>query len=449
MELRGSSRRSTTSATVTGDHGQQRGDDNVAETRQASRASRSGLAVRLSRLRRPSRDAIGDTRERFTALIVLVIVALVAGLTLGHNIGRLEELPGLLLMVPAAIALRGNIFGALGSRLGTAIHAGTFRLSFRPSSVVGENLLASLVLTLSTSVALAVLAKGAAVVFGIVESISVVDFIVVSVVGGLLASVAVVVTALALTAGSVRFGWDPDNVTAPLVTAVGDVATVPALVLATGLIGHRLPSWVVAAVSLALIPLMTVWVARVARAGLRTILRESAPVLLIGIVLDLIAGVTVERQLDSFSLFPVLLVMLPAFLAVAGALGGTLSSRLASQLHLGTITPIRVPEARARSEIASTVGLALPVFLACGALAHLFATASDLHSPGLGWVVATSLLGGLAAIGLACGVAYYSTIASVRAGLDPDTYGIPLVTSTLDLLGAFTLILAVELLGFI
>ena len=43
----------------------------------------------------------------------------------------------------------------------------------------------------------------------------------------------------------------------------------------------------------------------------------------------------------------------------------------------------------------------------------------------------------------------YSTIAAVRFGLDPDTYGIPLVTSVLDLVGAFTFILAIELLGII
>ena len=87
----------------------------------------------------PSRQDLGDIGERLVALFMLVVVALGAGLTLGHNTERLEELPGLLLMVPAAIALRGNVFGALGSRLGTAIHSGTFRLSWRPSSVVGEN----------------------------------------------------------------------------------------------------------------------------------------------------------------------------------------------------------------------------------------------------------------------------------------------------------------------
>lgn len=396
-----------------------------------------------------SRMDFGDVGERLIALLLLVVVALLAGLTLGHNTDRLEELPGLLLMVPAAIALRGNIFGALGSRLGTSIHAGTFRLSLRPSSVVGENVLASLVLTLGTSVALAVLAKGAAVVFGIANSIALGDFIVVSVLGGLLASAAVLVTALGLTAGSVRFGWDPDNVTAPLVTAVGDVATVPALVLAAVLVGTGAPVMAVTLLSAASIPAVAFAVIKLGRPGLKAILRESTPVLLVGIMLDIAAGITVERQLDSFALFPALLVMVPAFLAVAGALGGTLSSRLASQLHLGTISPSRIPETRARNDIAVSLALALPVFAVCGLLAHAFSRVSALVSPGVGWLVAAALIGGVLATAMAAVVAYYSTIASVRIGLDPDTYGIPLVTSTMDLLGAFTLILAVQVLGFV
>ena len=65
------------------------------------------------------------------------------------------------------------------------------------------------------------------------------DFVVVSTLGGLLASVLVGAVTLALAAGSVRFGWDLDNVLAPLVSTLGDLATVPALVvLAAGLAGH-------------------------------------------------------------------------------------------------------------------------------------------------------------------------------------------------------------------
>jgi mgtE-like transporter len=421
----------------------------MLDPRRTVGAARERLTPLRHRLPRAPVRLPTDLWERVSALLLLVIVALLAGLTLGHSADRLEELPGLLLMVPAAIALRGNTFGALGSRLGTAIHTGTFRLSLRPSSVVGENVLASMVLTVVSSMALAVLAKGAAVAFGVADSITLGGFVAVSLIGGLLASAAVLVTALALTAGSVRFGWDPDNVTAPLVTAVGDVATVPALVLASGVVGSTAAVDAVGVAGLVSVPVIGVLVIRFGRPGLRTIVRESVPVLVIGIVLDLFAGVTVEKQLESFARFPALLVLLPAFLAVAGALGGTLSSRLGSQLHLGLVTPRRVPEASARREIVSSIGLSVPVFGTCGLLAHVFAASSDLTSPGLGWMAAAALSGGLVATLLAAVIAYYSTIGSVRVGLDPDTYGIPLVTSTLDLLGAFTLIIAIELLGFV
>ena len=103
-------------------------------------------------------DAAG-VRAGFVALLLSSGGDLLAGLTLGSITGTLEALPGLLVLVPAAIGMRGNVFGALGSRLGTSIHTGTFRMSRRLDTVVGQNLAASISMSLSVSLALAVLAK--------------------------------------------------------------------------------------------------------------------------------------------------------------------------------------------------------------------------------------------------------------------------------------------------
>src|SRR5437879_728594 len=92
-------------------------------------------------------------RQGLAALLVSSGGDLLAGLTLGAITHTLSELPGLLVLVPAAIGMRGNIFGALGSRLGTAIHTGTFSISRRAETVVGQNVLASMALTLSISLA--------------------------------------------------------------------------------------------------------------------------------------------------------------------------------------------------------------------------------------------------------------------------------------------------------
>src|SRR5207248_9455641 len=174
---------------------------------------------------------------------------LLAGLTLGAITHTLQALPGLLVLVPAAIGMRGNIFGALGSRLGTAIHTGTFGLSRRADTVVGQNMLASLTLTLSISLALAVLAKAVAVGFGLAHTISVADFVVISVVGGVISSVAVLALTLGVAAASVQRGWDMDNVAAPLVTAAGDMVTLPSLFLATYLVGLDVATPLIAIVS--------------------------------------------------------------------------------------------------------------------------------------------------------------------------------------------------------
>src|SRR3954452_10814048 len=111
----------------------------------------------------------------FVALLLSSGGDLLAGLTLGAITGTLEALPGLLVLVPAAIGMRGNIFGALGSRLGTSIHTVTFSLSRRRDTVVGQNVVASIALTLFVSAALAVLAKSVAGIFGVSETISLAD----------------------------------------------------------------------------------------------------------------------------------------------------------------------------------------------------------------------------------------------------------------------------------
>src|SRR5438105_13222678 len=116
-----------------------------------------GLARRVGlRFRARLGPDASSVRQGLAALLVSSGGDPLAGLTLGAITTTLSALPGLLVLVPAAIGMRGNIFGALGSRLGTSIHTGTFSLSRRADTIVGQNVVASMVLTLSISFALAV-----------------------------------------------------------------------------------------------------------------------------------------------------------------------------------------------------------------------------------------------------------------------------------------------------
>lgn len=349
--------------------------------------------------------------------------------------------------MPAAIGLRGNVFTALGNRLSTAVHAGLFRFSLRPGTLLGQNVSASLVLTLSMSLLLALVAKAVGVGLRIEDTVALTDLALVSILGGMLASLAVLGFTLALAAGSVRFGWDLDNVNAPLVSTMGDVLTLPALWLATGALGLGIVSTTLGAMATAgaALSLAVAWRSR--REVLRRVVRESSPVLTVALCLSTMAGIAIEKQLEVFTRLPALLILFPAFISSAGALGGILSSRLATKLHLGLIPPAAVPGREVRLDGGSVFLLGAPVFLFNALGAHLTAGLLGVASPGLWGLVVASMVGGAVVMAFVVAVAYYGTIAAFRLGADPDTYGMPVVTSSVDFVGAVALIVTIVSLG--
>jgi len=161
----------------------------------------------------------------------------------------------------------------------------------------------------------------------------------------------------------------------------------------------------------------------------------------------LIAGIVLERSVDRFLAFSVLIVLLPGYLSTAGALGGILSSRLSTKVHLGLIDAAPIPRGDARDDIRITFTLALPIFVFLAILAGTLGVAAGRSSPGLLWLIAVAATGGLLATTFVAIVAYYGTFAVVRFGLDPDSHGIPLVSATLDVVGASTLIGALVIWG--
>ena len=393
-----------------------------------------------------SADPTG-VRAGFVALLISSGGDLLSGLTLGSITGTLEKLPGLLVLVPAAIGMRGNIFGALGSRLGTAIHAGTYRLSRRTDTLVGQNIAASLALSLSISLVLAVLAKAIVVGFNLQNSISLADFVVISVIGAVISSIIVLGLTVGVAHLAANRGWDLDNVAGPIVTAAGDMITLPALFIATYLVGV---SWVtpVVAILCAVAGVISLVVSLRSRLPiLRRIVRESIPVLALAGTVDIIAGITIEKRFESFLAFPALLVLVPPFLEDSGSLGAILSARVSTKLHLGVLDPRRKSLRAITEDVMLVYMYAVPVFFFLGISANIASAIADLKGPGVPEMIAVSMLAGAFATTFAVLIGYYSALGAYRLGLDPDSHGIPIVTSSLDLLGALSLILALVLLG--
>ena len=128
---------------------------------------------------------------------------LAAGVVLAAMTNTLEELVGLAVLIPAAIAMRGAIFGAMGSRLSTAIHTGLFRIDFRRGPLA-ENVQAAIVLSLVSGVFLAFLARYISGILGVETTLTIFDYVVISTVAGILAGVLLLVEPFAIDSSATR-----------------------------------------------------------------------------------------------------------------------------------------------------------------------------------------------------------------------------------------------------
>jgi mgtE-like transporter len=386
-------------------------------------------------------------RQGFVAVLIASLTSLIAGIVLANMDGRIDVVQGLFILIPVSIGMRGNIFGGLSARLGTSIHSGLFDVSRSREGILFQNVYAATLLTIGTSVAMGLLARAIAGLLGI-DAVSVWDLILISLIGGLLSSAVVLAVTIVISIQSFRRGWDLDSVGAPLITAIGDVVTLPCLALASYVVLlDRLTPWLgILCLVIAAVALVRGWTS--GRAIARRVVRESFPILCVAIVLDVLAGTVVEPRMDEVFLpYPALLLVIPGFLENTGALGSILAARLGSKLHLGAVTPRAKPEAAALLDGTVILVLGVVVYTILAFTTYLLAEVLGVRHPGIVDFVGATLTGGLLATVIAAFIGYYAATVTFRFGFDPDNHTIPLVTSGMDLLGVICLVVALALFG--
>lgn len=386
-------------------------------------------------------------RQGFIAVVIASLTSLLAGLVLAFMEGRIGAVKGLFVLIPVSIGMRGSIFGALAARLGTQIHSGLFEVSTRKDGHLYQNIYAATLLTIGTSATMGILARAVAQLIGL-TTISLWDFIAIALLGGVLSSALVLGVTVVLSVQSFHRGWDLDSVGAPLITAIGDVVTLPLLLAASYAIDvpHLTTIVGIAATGAGVFAIVQGW--RTVLPVARKIVRESFPILCVAIVLDILAGTVVEPRIDPiFRPFPALLIILPGFLENTGALGSILAARLGSKLHLGAVTPTAKPEAAALLDGAVVLALGITVYSLTAVAALVLATALGITAPSAIAFVGATMIGGLLATALAAIIGYYAATVTFRFGFDPDNHTIPLVTSGMDLVGAICLLVALPIVG--
>jgi len=383
-----------------------------------------------------------------TALVIAATADLIAGLFLSSMETYLLLIPGMMILVYSAIGMRGNIFGAMGSRLGTSMHMGTFGISFGKGEVLRSNIESSIALTFLISLAMGAIGWVFVGFFGFGD-IRVVDFVFISMMGGLLAGLVLLIFNILIAKEGFKRDWDVDNITAPLIAAAGDIVTMPMLFFSAWLVLNSADTYTIDLLTIALIALtiavlIVIFVRKAINGHVdeaKRIIKQSTPILLLCLLLDIFAGVIIETETESLVLLPVLLILMPAFLNEGNALSGMLTSRLSSMLHLGTLKAEKIPGKNAGENFLVTYTLALVTYAYIGVIAYIAAVL--MGGPGdidFLSVMAIVLISGMIATTVLNFISYYVAIAAVRFDLDPDDHSIPVTSSSMDLVSAMILI---------
>jgi mgtE-like transporter len=380
-------------------------------------------------------------KEGFSGLLIMSIMSLAAGIILAKMTDILHILPGLFLLITPAIGMRGNIFGAMGSRLGTALHTGMFNTSLKPDSILSQNIYASMANTVLISFALGVIAWLFAVLLRI-ESIGAVEFVLISMIGGIISSIFVLLITIGVAVIGYKQDWDIDNMSAPIITAVGDMVTLPALFAAIILIGNNSSTLhnIIFILS-AILAVFTIIVTSVSTLNImKRIIYESIPVLLLAGVMSTIAGIIINSKLDSFLTLPALLVMVPLFLEQNNALGGILTSRLSSMLHTGLFNPGILPGKEILPNVLLIYIYSIVIFPLMGVSAFVVSILMGIETLNLTDMIFVSSTAGIIAVTFVNIIGYYISITAYRLRLDPDNHSIPLMSSIIDAFSAVCLV---------
>ncbi|MFB6250560.1 MAG: magnesium transporter [Halobellus sp.] len=183
------------------------------------------------------RDVARDAyREALPALAASLVGGLFAGVVLSGMRAELRAVPGLLVLVPALLATRGNVYGSLGARISTALHQGLIeprvrggdeRLRAAVSAALANGLLVSTFAAVAAFSILTVLGDSTAPLPVLVAT---------AMLSGLFSGVALAGVVVTAVFAGYRRGRDPDTLVGPLVTTTGDLFGMLFLLVAVRLV---------------------------------------------------------------------------------------------------------------------------------------------------------------------------------------------------------------------
>jgi len=178
-------------------------------------------------------------RQSFIVLIFCGIGGILAGTVLASMVESLEEVTGLIVLIPAIIGMKGNIFTTLGSRLGSAAHMGLITPKKMFNRELFENVKGTMILALLMSVITGIIASLSSYLLSlgnIVDTPNYMAIIFIAIIATFITSIILIGFTVGIVYVAFKKGLDPDNITGPTLATLGDFIALVGIFLTSSLV---------------------------------------------------------------------------------------------------------------------------------------------------------------------------------------------------------------------
>lgn len=180
---------------------------------------------------RPGKIGIFDSafKEILSAEMIAVIGGIIAGTILAVYTDNFLIIPGMLIILPGFLEMRGNISGSFASRLISGLFLGVIKPSNIRDRIVKENITATFLLSAVVSFIFGLILFFFNYIF--LNNISYL-LLALPFIAGIIANIIEVPIVLGGTFYFFKKGHDPNNIMGPFITATGDITSIISLLIA-------------------------------------------------------------------------------------------------------------------------------------------------------------------------------------------------------------------------
>ncbi|MEM4458781.1 MAG: magnesium transporter [Archaeoglobaceae archaeon] len=354
-------------------------------------------------------------------LYFCIFFDLFAGFFLGVTFEKMmEQYPHLLIILPGLMGLRGNVFGSLCSRLSTAFYLGSSEPSFRDKFVYKNALFSVWATTVPVFVLLVISYLKIDDFDGFVASAQI------SIASSLLIGLLLSLVSVVVVIFTFKKAIDPDSISAPLITSVADLVTIPSLVLFIFLFeSNQIPVIFVASLLL----LVLAFVLSLGKEYHR-IQKEVVSIVTVLAVVQSLTGSILEEFSEIIYLSLFMSFAYPAILDTFGNYGSIIVARTSTKLNLGEIERGSIREVL--GDIKAIVPTSVLVFPFISLIPLLISyKVFQVVNVALFPMIAF-FLSFLAMVFVFLVISFYIAVFLNKFHIDPDNGGIPLVTTIAD-----------------